>query len=205
MSNNKNDKEKIMKNISKSRNFFTSKGTTIFLFIITIIFFCIFLYSFINNDDRGPIVDKKEEYHSDMDKDVRNNIQSLLDTRLGFLAEIDSVVSRGDLKKDEKIHFIKDIKTVMQENTKSFNQEIDTLDKVSIKPKQDIERMNNINHYSIEYANAAIRYVESDYSKKEADAMFHNSSLIRTSYTKMNFNDLRTKGDIKLEKNNPVK
>lgn len=162
------------------------------LFWIILVIFIIFVgyvsYTFINGtgNTKPPSITSNDKYISEEDGLVMENIQDLTNTRMSFLADINDIISRKDLNKDEKIDFIKDVKATMQDNSKAFNDTVNKLNKISKDPKDDISRMNKINYLSLKYADYSLHYLN-DPNKEKSEELFKVNSDLQKNFSKMKY------------------
>ncbi|WPH64251.1 hypothetical protein [Staphylococcus phage vB_StaM_PB50] len=182
--------EKAANTIKKINKFFSSQKMTWIITILCGLVVGTLIYMFISNgtnNSNGLTASGKQYYTTQEDEQVLINIQDLTNTRLSFLSEIDKLISRDDLDKDEKVSFIKDIKGIMIDNTKVFNNEVNSLGKVSKDPKEDIDNMNNISSLSLRYADTAIEYYENGKNEKDLERLFQTNSQIRKNLSNMKY------------------
>lgn len=188
----KNKEKEFLTKIDKFKKFFIGKSFTLVMAILAAILLSITFFTFKNNKSISTSISSEENYSSKGDKETMVITQNLIDTRLDLLSEINDITSRRDLNKSEKVKFIKDIRNIMQDNSKAFNEQIKNIDSISRKPKDDITRMNKINTESLSYADDAIDYVENK-NTQSADKLLKDSSRIQKDLSKMYFNDFKNR------------
>ncbi|QQO92596.1 hypothetical protein CPT_Machias_219 [Staphylococcus phage Machias] len=199
--------EKAANTIKKINKFFSSQKMTWIITILCGLVVATLLYMFISNGTNRSsslTVSEKQYYTTDKDEQVLVNIQDLTNTRLSFLSEIDKLISRDDLDKDEKISFIKDIKGIMIDNTKVFNDEVNSLGEISEDPKDDIDNMNDISSLSLKYADTAIEYYENGKDEKDLARLFQTNSQIRKNLSNMKYTEYGKKNN-KFHTNEEIK
>lgn len=199
--------EKAANTIKKINKFFSSQKMTWIITILCGLVIATLFYMFISNGTNRTsslTVSERQQYTTENDEQVLINIQDLTNTRLSFLSEIDKLISRDDLDKDEKISFIKDIKGIMIDNTKVFNEEVNSLDEISGDPKDDIDNMNNISSLSLKYADIAIEYYENGENKKDLERLFQANSQIRENLSNMKYTQYGKKNN-KFHTNEEIK
>ncbi|QQO92861.1 hypothetical protein CPT_Madawaska_211 [Staphylococcus phage Madawaska] len=194
MSENINNEKinKIGKRMKKFNSVMNSNRTFIFSVIACLLLTSYFVYSFIDNDSRStstPSANTDRKYTTKNDEKAMFLIQETTNNKISMLSEIDSIMYREDLSKDEKLDFLRDIKVLMEQNNKNFNHEINKFDKLSIDAVEDVKNMNKINAIAGKYADDAINFNKADKDEKfkYSREIFQNNSNFRSILASMNY------------------
>ncbi|WRM43420.1 hypothetical protein [Staphylococcus phage LY01] len=178
-----------MKKINKIMN---SNRTSVFSIIICLLLASYFVYSFIDNNPRhssSPSANKEQQYTTKDDERVMFLIQETTNNKISMLSEVDSIMYRDDLTNDEKIDFLKDIKVLIEQNNKNFNNEINKFNELSKDAVEDIKNMNKINAITSKYVDDAINFNETneDEKIKYSREIFQDNSNFRSILANMNY------------------